>query len=233
MLQKEKVLIVEDEKDIAELMSLHLKREGCDVEWVENGEEALKCISKNRYSLLILDWMLPGISGLDLCKKIRTEKLVGLGTCILMVTARAQAADIVLGLEVGADDYLTKPFDLSVFLARIRALFRRAQSGQSTEEENRIQIGDLVIDKDSHEVKCGKAVAELTPSEFKLLFALMRNRGRVLTRDRLIELVQGEGVSVIDRAIDTHVFGLRKKLGDCVFLIETIRGVGYRVAAAF
>lgn len=231
MLQKEKVLIVEDEKDIAELMQLHLKREGCEVEVVDNGEEALRLISKNKYSLLVLDWMLPGISGLDLCKKIRAEKLVTASTCILMVTARAQAADIVLGLEVGADDYLTKPFDLSVFLARVRALFRRALQGSVSEDENRIEIDGLVIDCDTHEVRCGKSPADLTPSEFKLLFALMKNRGRVLTRDRLIQLVQGEGVSVIDRAIDTHVFGLRKKLGDYGSLIETIRGVGYRVAS--
>ena len=233
MLQKERVLIVEDEKDIAELMQLHLKREGCDVEVVDKGEEALELIRKNKYSLLVLDWMLPGISGLDLCKKLRAEKLVPSGTCILMVTARAQAADIVLGLEVGADDYLTKPFDLSVFLARVRALFRRAQQSESATEEKRIQIGELVIDCDTHEVRCGKVSAELTPSEFKLLYALMKNRGRVLTRDRLIQLVQGDGVSVIDRAIDTHIFGLRKKLGDYGSIVETIRGVGYRVASSF
>lgn len=232
MAQKERVLIVEDEKDIADLMVLHLKREGCEVEAVDNGEEALEKIRKSYYSLVVLDWMLPGLSGLDLCKRLRGEKLIPTGTCVLMVTARAQAADIVLGLEVGADDYLTKPFDISVFLARVRALFRRAHQTQIESEDQRIQIGDLLIDCDTHEVKCGKSNPGLTPSEFKLLYALMRNQGRVLTRDRLIELVQGEGVSVIDRAIDTHIFGLRKKLGDYGALIETIRGVGYRVATA-
>lgn len=233
MTKKERVLIVEDEKDIAELMLLHLKREGCEVDVVDNGEEAITRIQNQKYSLLVLDWMLPGISGLDLCKKLRGEKLIASGTCILMVTARAQAADIVLGLEVGADDYLTKPFDLSVFLARVRALFRRAHQSETTQEETRIEIGDLAIDCGTHEVKCGKTVADLTPSEFKLLYALMKNRGRVLTRDRLIQLVQGDGVSVIDRAIDTHIFGLRKKLGDYGAIIETIRGVGYRVATTF
>ena len=230
MVQKEKVLIVEDEKDIADLMLLHLKREGCEVEVVDNGEEALDRIRKNNYSLLVLDWMLPGISGLDLCKKLRGDKLIPTGTCVLMVTARAQAADIVLGLEVGADDYLTKPFDISVFLARVRALFRRAHQIVFDSEDKKIKIGDLLIDCDTHEVKCGSSNPDLTPSEFKLLYALMKNQGRVLTRDRLIELVQGEGVSVIDRAIDTHIFGLRKKLGDYGSVIETIRGVGYRVA---
>lgn len=230
MVRKERVLIVEDEKDIADLMLLHLKREGCEVEVVDNGEEALDRIRKNQYSLLVLDWMLPGISGLDLCKKLRGDKLIPMGTCVLMVTARAQAADIVLGLEVGADDYLTKPFDISVFLARVRALFRRAHQIVFDSEDKKIKIGDLLIDCDTHEVKCGSSNPDLTPSEFKLLFALMKNQGRVLTRDRLIELVQGEGVSVIDRAIDTHIFGLRKKLGDYGSVIETIRGVGYRVA---
>ncbi len=233
MATKERVLIVEDEKDIADLMLLHLKREGCEVEVVDNGEEALVRIQRNRYSLLILDWMLPGISGLDLCKKISAENLVSTGTCILMVTARAQAADIVLGLEVGADDYLTKPFDISILLARVRALFRRVHHGESINEDKKIQIGELSINSETYEVHCGNKLADLTPSEFKLLYALMKNRGRVLTRDRLIELVQGDGVTVIDRAIDTHIFGLRKKLGDYSAIVETIRGVGYRVASSF
>jgi len=223
-----KILIVEDETDIAELMCLHLKREGLEVEQVESGEEALKRIQTTNYQLLVLDWMLPGISGLELCKKLRQEKLLNRLTPILMITARAQTSDIVLGLEVGADDYLTKPFELPEMLARVRALLRRSsQLGEP--DTNRIQIGQLLLDAEKHEVKCAKGEVSLTPSEFKLLHALMKNSGRVLTRERLIELVQGEGVSVVDRAIDTHVFGLRKKLGTCGDLVETIRGVGYRV----
>lgn len=227
---KNSVLVVEDEKDISELMAIHLKREGLEVEIAENGEQALQLISKKNYALFILDWMLPGISGLDLCKKIRQEKSELDSIPILLVTARAQTTDIVLGLEMGADDYITKPFDLAVFLARVRALLRRSSLGQKAESETRIQIGSLVLDAERHEVKCHDVPTELTPSEFKLLLAMMKNRGRVLTRERLIELVQGEGVTVIDRAIDTHIFGLRKKLGDCANLVETIRGVGYRVA---
>jgi len=227
---KSRVLVVEDEKDIAELMALHLKREGLEVEIAENGEQALQFIDKQSFSLMILDWMLPGISGLDLCKKVRQEKQNLRSTPILLVTARAQTTDIVLGLEMGADDYITKPFDLSVFLARVRALLRRSQLSQKPESETRIQIGGLVLDAERHEVRCLDQVTELTPSEFKLLHAMMKNRGRVLTRERLIELVQGEGVTVIDRAIDTHIFGLRKKLGECANLVETIRGIGYRVA---
>ena len=227
---KNSVLVVEDEKDIAELMAIHLKREGLEVEIAENGEQALQSLGKKSYALFILDWMLPGISGLDLCKKIRQEKSELDSTPVLLVTARAQTTDIVLGLEMGADDYITKPFDLAVFLARVRALLRRSSLDQKTENETRIQIGSLILDTERHEVRCHDVPTELTPSEFKLLFAMMKNRGRVLTRERLIELVQGEGVTVIDRAIDTHIFGLRKKLGDCANLVETIRGVGYRVA---
>ncbi len=228
MKSNSKILIVEDESDIAELMCLHLKREGLDVDHVENGEEALKKMQTTQYQLLILDWMLPGISGLELCKKLRAEKKVKPLTPILMVTARAQTSDIVLGLEVGADDYLTKPFEIPEMLARVRALLRRS-SLLAEPDTDRIQIGQLLLDAEKHEVRCAKIEVSLTPSEFKLLHALMKNSGRVLTRERLIELVQGEGVSVVDRAIDTHVFGLRKKLGACGDLVETIRGVGYRV----
>lgn len=229
----QKVLVVEDEKDIAELMALHLRREGIDVDIVDNGEQVLSMMQKTPYQLIILDWMLPGISGLDICKKIRSGQSTDNEIPVLLVTARAQTTDIVLGLEMGADDYITKPFDLPVFLARVRALLRRAGRAQVVDSEDRIQIGTLILDNERHEVLCNDVRAELTPSEFKLLHAMMKNRGRVLTRERLIELVQGEGVTVIDRAIDTHIFGLRKKLGECANLVETIRGVGYRVVDSF
>jgi DNA-binding response OmpR family regulator len=224
-----KVLVVEDEREIADLMSLHLKRDGHETTVTDNGEEALRLLAKDPFKLLVLDWMLPGVSGLDLCKKIRQDENPELaGVPILMVTARAHPTDIVVGLEVGADDYLTKPFDLPVFLARVRALLRRAHSPEDVNARV-IEAGDLTVDLDAYEVKCGKKDLQLTPSEFKLLAALMKNRGRVLTRERLIDLVQGEGVTVVDRAIDTHVFGLRKKLGKCSEVVETIRGVGYRI----
>ncbi len=228
MSENNRVLVVEDEKDIADLMVLHLKREGLEVDCVDNGEEALKMIPQKSYDLLVVDWMLPGLSGLELCKKLRNDGALSSQVPILMVTARAQSTDIVVGLEMGADDYLTKPFDVSVLLARVRALLRRAQIAK--ENENAVlQVGELRMDMDKHQVICAGEETILTPSEFKLLHALMRNRGRVLTRERLIDLVQGEGVTVIDRAIDTHVFGLRKKLGECSNLVETIRGVGYRI----
>lgn len=222
------VLVVEDEKDIAELMALHLRREGHEITCVEDGEAAIRALGAGpAYSLIVLDWMLPGLSGLEVCKKIRAEK-GGHSVPILMVTARAHTSDIVLGLEMGADDYLTKPFELPVFLARVRALLRRA-APVNFEETRQFEIGDLQVDLDAYRVTCGKKEMSLTPSEFKLLVALVKSQGRVLTRERLIDLVQGEGVTVVDRAIDTHIFGLRKKLGKCSDVVETIRGVGYRV----
>lgn len=228
MNKKANILVVEDEKDISELVALHLRREGHDVVIVENGEDALSRLNDENFDLVVLDWMLPGLSGLELCKKIRTQSLTS-GLPIVMLTARAHATDIVLGLEMGADDYVTKPFEIPVLLARVRALLRRSQPGAVSEGGEKYEIGELKVDSASYQVGCGKKDIQLTPSEFRLLLALVKNRGRVLTRERLIDLVQGEGVTVVDRTIDTHIFGLRKKLGKCADVVETIRGVGYRV----
>jgi two-component system phosphate regulon response regulator PhoB len=221
------ILIVEDEKEIADLMALHLKKDGHEVLTMDNGEEAFGFLqSQKKPQLIILDWMLPGLSGLEICKRIRHDK--NNRTPILMVTARAHTSDIVLGLEMGADDYLTKPFELPIFLARVRALLRRTTEGVEGDTFS-YRFGELSVDLNSYKVTCGKKELTLTPSEFKLLASLMKSQGRVLTREQLIDKVQGEGVTVVDRAIDTHIFGLRKKLGKCSEVVETIRGVGYRV----
>jgi two-component system, OmpR family, phosphate regulon response regulator PhoB len=217
-----KVLVVEDERDVRDLITLHVKREGYEVDAVETGGQALQSIQKKTYDLVVLDWMLPEVSGLEICKK-----LMGVSP-VLMVTAKAEPADIVLGLEMGADDYVTKPFEIPVLVARVRALLRRKTQKVATEPA-RLQIGDLVLNTETYDVQCKGKKIELTASEFKLLSALMKNAGKVLSRDKLIDLVQGEGIVVTDRAIDTHVFGLRKKLDQCSEVVETIRGVGYRV----
>lgn len=222
-MKSSRILVVEDEKDVSDLMLLHLGREGYEAVAVDNGEEALRVQARGKFDMLVLDWMLPGLSGLDVCKQLKGK------LPILMVTARADSADIVVGLEMGADDYVTKPFDIPVFLARVRALLRRAEAGIETRNPESLIVGGLHMDLKAHKVACNGQEIQLTLSEFKLLRALIENQGRVLSRDKLIELVQGEGVAVVDRAIDTHVFGLRKKLGDCSEVIETIRGVGYRV----
>jgi two-component system phosphate regulon response regulator PhoB len=222
-----KILVVEDEGDIRDLMTLHLSRDGHRPDAAADGEEALKKLQDNTYDLVVLDWMLPGMSGIDIAKTLRK---MSSRVPILMVTARVEPADIVLGLEAGADDYITKPFEVPVFLARIRALLRRASMvGEAPATPGLIGMGELQVNENSYEVKCAGTLVSLTPSEFKLLVALVKNQGRVLTRASLIDLVQGSDVSVVDRTIDTHVFGLRKKLGVCGDMIETVRGVGYRV----
>lgn len=229
--EKPRILVVEDEHEIRDLIVLHLKREGLDVDAVASAEEAKDLIATNRYSLLALDWMLPGASGVEVTRDLR-KKADGADVAILMVTARAEAQDIVEGLEAGADDYLSKPFEPAVLLARVRALLRRNKRGTAVENEGGLQvvrIGTLSLYPETFEAKCCESPIQLTPSEFKLLIALAGSRGRVLTRDSLISQVQGEGVSVVGRTVDTHVFGLRKKLGDCADIIETVRGVGYRV----
>jgi two-component system phosphate regulon response regulator PhoB len=229
--EKPKVLVVEDEADVRDLIVLHLKREGFAVNAVEDGEKGLKHFEDETPDLAVVDWMLPGMTGLDLTKWIHENRK---GLPILMVTARADSADIVRGLESGADDYVTKPFEIPVLLARVRSLLRRAKHGSASSETGmpkQLRVGDLELNTETYDVSIGGGAERLnlTPSEFKLLKALMLNQGRVLSRDRLIELVQGEGVTVVDRAIDTHVFGLRKKLGSAADFIETIRGVGYRM----
>jgi two-component system phosphate regulon response regulator PhoB len=219
-----RVLVVEDEADIRQLMQLHLSREGVEVQVAENGENGLQLFNEKQFDLAVLDWMLPGLSGLDICRKINGK------VPVLMVTARADTADIVLGLEAGADDYITKPFEIPVFLARVRALLRRTK-GLVGKKSEWIEVEGLRLNIAEHKAMQNGESLELTASEFKLMGALLESRGKVLSRKRLIQLVQGEDINVTDRTVDTHVFGLRKKLGAGADLIETIRGVGYRVKA--
>jgi two-component system, OmpR family, phosphate regulon response regulator PhoB len=220
-----KVLVVEDETDIRDLIVLHLSREGYQVDAAANGKDALHKIESQKFDLLVLDWMLPEKSGLEILKEVR-RSLGHEQLAVLMVTAKGASSDLVMGLENGADDYLVKPFELSVLMARARALLRRTEKKGGS----MLTLGALEIDEAAHEARLeGKAIS-LTPYEFKLLVTLAQHQGRVLTRDQLILEVQGGGVSVVERAIDTHVFGLRKKLGASADLIETVRGVGYRIA---
>jgi two-component system phosphate regulon response regulator PhoB len=237
---KPHILLVEDEQDIRELIGLHLRREGYQVNEATQGDEGLSMIASGRssYDLVVVDWMLPEVSGLEIVKHI--QKTLGVqAPPVLMVTARVEAADIVLGLEAGADDYLTKPFEVPVLLARVRALLRRrakiqtpAPASVKSSKIEELRVGQIVIRPEAYEVFCADQPIHLTPYEFKLFVALVQNEGKVLTREKLINMVQGNDVVVVDRAIDTHVFGLRKKLGDCAAVIETIRGIGYRVKDA-
>jgi len=222
------VLVIEDEKEIRELMALHLLRQGYKVIECSSAEEGLRAAQNKSFDLIVLDWMLPSMSGIDFLGQVRGQNPT---TSVLMVTARTEPEDIVLGLEKGADDYLTKPFEPSVFLARVKALLRRVElfNEKKKNDESVLQLMGLKVDLNTYDVTVNSEPVHFTPSEFKLLVVLLQSRGKVLTRDELIEEIQGEGVNVIGRTIDTHVFGMRKKLGAWSENIETIRGVGYRV----
>lgn len=224
-----KILVIEDEADIRQLIVLHLKREGFQVDEVGSGEAARSVLQHHVYDLVVLDWMLPGLSGLEITRWMR-QNSAHQRTPILFVTAKVEPEHVAAGLDAGADDYLAKPFDTLVLMARVHALLRRSQwLTQPVLNPNHLKIGELVMDQDSFEVTLSGQPLELTKSEFKLLASLLAHQGKVLSREALISVIQGEGVNVVGRTVDTHVFGLRKKLGDYGDFIETIRGVGYRV----
>jgi two-component system phosphate regulon response regulator PhoB len=227
-MSKKKVLVIEDDADIRNLIRHNLAREGYEVAVVENGEEGLRNVRKNSYDLVVLDLMLPGMHGLDVCRAIREdEKLRSTG--ILIVTAKDEETDIVTGLELGADDYLVKPFNVRVMTARVRAVIRRLSDIPSTEEDKPIAIGALKIDVRRHEVTIGGKAIDLTLAEFRILENLAKQQGRVLTRNQLLDVALGQDHFVLDRTIDVHVSALRRKLGGASDLVETVRGVGYRL----
>ncbi len=218
------ILVIEDESDVRDLIALHLKREGYQVTAFDNAEDGLNAILKQKFDLAILDWMLPQMSGLDLCKILRTKHNVQFP--VLLLTARADTLDKVLGLEIGADDYLTKPFETREFIARVRALLRRPHR---TEPQSELRAGDLRLNLQTHKTLIENNEVLLTPNEFKLLAELMKKPGHTFGREVLIELIQGPHVAVVDRTIDTTVLGLRKKLGKYADWVETVRGFGYRL----
>lgn len=228
---QKKVLIVEDEAEIRQLIGLHLKREGFDVTEAPDGEQGLLSLSRQKYDLLVLDWMLPKLSGLEMTRWVRGRKDLD-RMPILFVTAKTEPEHIAAALDSGADDYMLKPFDTLVLMARVHALLRRHQwleNESSSKTQNILKVKELVLDRDAFSAELHGEKLDLTRSEFKLLEAMMENQGKVLTRESLIQCIQGEGVNVIGRTIDTHIFGLRKKLGDYSDFVETIRGVGYRI----
>ncbi len=223
---KERILVVEDEEDIRELIEYNLLRQGYAVEGVGTGEEALAAARRELPDLMLLDLMLPGIDGLEVCRRIKGEPKTQ-GVPIVMVTAKGEEIDQVTGLEVGADDYLTKPFSPKVLIARIRAVLRRARA-VSADEHTPLRIGDLVIDPGRHEVLVKGQVVDLTFTEFRVLHLLARRPGWVYTRAQIVEEVRGEEYPVTDRSVDVHMVALRRKLLGCGKMLETVRGVGYR-----
>jgi len=224
---KAPVLIVEDEPDIAQLIQFHVEREGHATRIADTGTKALEVVREQRPSLIILDIMLPDLDGLEVCKKLKREP----GTAdipIIMVSARGEESDIVVGLELGAEDYVTKPFSPRVLIARIKAALRR----RSSEQGGQIMLagGNLVIDPARHTAKLNGKDLDLTLTQYRLLHFLAARPGFVRTRDQIVAAVRGEDAVLSSRAIDVHVAALRQKLEAYGELIETVRGVGYRLA---
>jgi two-component system alkaline phosphatase synthesis response regulator PhoP len=223
----ETILIVEDEKDIAELVAYNLKREGFQVRLADSGEKGLALAQKTPPDLVLLDLMLPGVDGREVCRRLKANEATR-SIPVVMLTARGEDTDVVAGLELGADDYITKPFSPKVLLARVRSVLRR-RAEPALELSDHIRIHDLDIDVVRHQVRCGGVPVELSATEFGLLVFLARRPGWVFSRAQIISGVRGEDYPVTERAVDVQVLGLRRKLGACGEVIETVRGVGYRL----
>jgi len=222
----EKILIVDDEEDILELGGYNLEREGYKIIKALSGEKALRSSRLEIPDLIILDLMLPGIDGLEVLKKLKKDsKTINIPTVLL--TAKGEEADIVAGLELGADDYITKPFSPRILLARIRAVLRR-QHEETADLQAVVHIHDLEIHPGRRSVLAKGNPVELTFTEFQILFLLAGKPGWVFTRFQIVDAVRGDDYPVTDRSVDVQIAGLRKKLGTCGKYIETVRGVGYR-----
>jgi two-component system phosphate regulon response regulator PhoB len=219
------ILIIEDDKDICDLLEYHLKQSDFSVIKTQDGPSGLELAKKHPPHLVILDLMLPGMDGKDVCRGLKANPLTR-SIPILMLTAKAEEVDRVIGFELGADDYVTKPFSPRELVLRVKAVLRRQETPQ--EGEKTIQVGDLLIDIDRHQVSINKRAITLTSTEFKLLVELITHRGRVQTRERLLDKVWGYTYEGYARTVDTHIRRLREKMGSLGDLIETIRGVGYR-----
>jgi two-component system phosphate regulon response regulator PhoB len=222
----ESILIIEDEEDIAELIRYNLEREGYRVVHAESGERGLEMVRRQRPDLVLLDLMLPGIDGLEVCKRVRAD-VAGAQTPIIMVTARGEEADVVTGLELGAEDYLTKPFSPRVLVARVRAVLRRRGS-EPVADDAVIRSHGIEIHPGRHQVTVDEAPIELTATEFKILHFLAKRPGWVFTRYQIVDGIRGPNYPVTERSVDVQVVALRRKLGERGEAIETVRGVGYR-----
>jgi two-component system phosphate regulon response regulator PhoB len=223
---KRTVLVVEDEEDILALLHFNLIKAGFNAECATHGEEALAAVVGKKPDLILLDLMLPGINGLEICRRVRADEATQ-DIPIIMLTACGEEEDVIKGLELGADDYVTKPYSIKVLLARIQSVLRRRSEDPLANEEELVR-GDLRIHPGRNLVQVEGQSVELTYTEFKVLEALARRPGWVFTRYQIVNSVRGEDYAVTDRAVDVQIAGLRKKLGSCGPYIETVRGVGYR-----
>ena len=226
------ILIVEDEADIQQLVSYNLIRAGFHVTCADTGEEALQSLKSENIDCILLDLMLPGLSGIEVCTEIKKGRAKEFAHIpIIMLTAKGEEEDVIAGLECGADDYITKPFSPKVLMARIKAVLRRSAAKKEDSDEGRpttIMVGKLIINKGKHQVLLDDQEIQLTATEFGILSLLAGKTGWVFTRQQIIDSVRGYDFLITPRAIDVQIFGLRKKLGDAGGMIETVRGIGYR-----
>ena len=225
-MNKRLIVVVEDEQAIQDVVAYNLRREGYEVLLAGDGDEGLALIQSKRPALVILDLMLPGIDGLSICQQLRADPKTR-SIPLMILSAKEEESDIVIGLSLGADDYLAKPFSPREMLARVKALLRRANNSRSVADDY-IQVGPLAIDFSRFEAKLSGQPLKLTATEFKLLAELAGHPGRALTREHLLNRAVGDAVVVVDRNIDVHIRSVRKKLGDHAGMIETVRGLGYR-----
>ncbi len=222
---KENILIVDDEEDVLELVRYNLDKNGYRIETATTGEKALTKARTKLPDLIILDLMLPGIDGLEVCKKLKSDTKTQ-NIPIIMLTAKGEEADIVTGLELGADDYVTKPFSPKVLVARVRRILHKTIARDL--QKAPVKIHELTIDPARRQVLIKNKLVDLTFTEFNILYALAKRPGLVFTRYQIVDMLHGDDYLVTDRAVDVQIVGLRKKLGPCSKYIETVRGVGYR-----
>jgi DNA-binding response OmpR family regulator len=231
-----RILVVEDERDLNDLIARQLQQEGHEVVQAYDGPDGLVAVAASKPDLVILDWMLPGLDGITVCRKIRERTL----TPVLMLTARAEEADVILGLEVGADDYLAKPFRMRELMARVRAMLRRQELDRAgggaaaggEPEADRVTVGAISVSPSMRTATVRGEEIELTPKEFDLLALFVKNPGRAFSRDYLLERIWSNEYEVTDRTVDTHVQRLRKKLGEEADAIRTVWGIGYKLQPA-
>lgn len=227
-MMKYKIAVIEDDRDINELIAYNLQKEGYNIVRSLDGAQGLFLIQKERPDLVLLDLMLPGMDGLEICQALKNADATK-EIPIIMITAKGEESDIVVGLQIGADDYISKPFSIKVLLARVKAVFRRGkQMRQTTTSQSVRDFGVIVIDLLKHKISIKGEAVTFTAIEFAIIEFLSRSPGRVYTRDQILDNVWKEGKFIIDRAVDVHVRGLRKKMGAAADFIETVRGVGYR-----
>jgi len=225
---RKRVLVVDDEKDLVDLISYNLTRNGYDVLVAQDGSTALDVVERETPDLVILDLMLPGVDGTEVARRLKRDARTA-AIPVIMLTAKSEETDVIVGLTIGADDYITKPFSMKILLARVNTVLRRSEPPAAEPAVGLLRAGPLAIDGSKHEVSVNSEALKLTLTEFRLLTALVSARGRVLTRDQLMDKAMGSDVFVTDRAIDVHVTAIRKKLGEASWLVHTVRGVGYRL----